>query len=182
MMTLKKMLVDYATECLKDPTRHCQKERWAYKRFLHDIERENTEEFPYIFNDACAMRFFSWMTKFKHTKGILARQPIDPAPIQLFIFGNLYGWVHRETGYRRFKKSYWQVARKNAKTQSNACVASYEASALGESFSEVYIGATQTEQAKILWNEVKAQIDSSDFKSKFKTSYGKIQHEKSGGR
>ncbi|MBS4762119.1 terminase large subunit [Carnobacteriaceae bacterium zg-ZUI252] len=181
MTTLKDLLISYAKECIETPKLHCQKERWACERFLKDVERENTSSFPYVFDNGKAMRFLTWTTKFKHTKGILAGRNIDPAPIQMFIFGNLYGWVHRETGYRRFKKSYWQVARKNAKTQSNACVSSYESSALGEPYSEVYIGATQTEQARILWNEVKAQIESSEFKEKFKTSYGKITHEKSGG-
>lgn len=179
MMTLKELLIDYSKEVIKTPKRHCQKERWACERFLRDVERENTDDFPYIFDDDKALRFFKWMSEFKHTKGVLAGQNIDPAPIQIFIFGNLYGWVHKDTGYRRFKKSYWQVARKNAKTQSNACVASYEASALGEQFSEVYIGATKSEQAKILWNEVKAQINLSNFSDKFVTSHGKIRHVKS---
>lgn len=181
MTTLKNMLIEYSKHVISDETKHCQKERWACERFLRDIDREATEEFPYVFNDMKAMRFFNWFKRFKHTKGELAGQYIDPSPIQIFIFGNLYGWEHKDSGYRRFKRSYWQVARKNAKTQSNAVVASYEASALGESFSEVYIGATQTEQAKILWNEVKAQVDRSEFADKFKTAYGKITHGKSQG-
>lgn len=179
MMTLKDMLIGYAKEVINLPGRHCQKERWACERFLRDVDRENTNDFPYVFNNEKALRFLKWMSEFKHTKGVLANQPIDPAPIQIFIFGNLYGWVHRDTGYRRFKKSYWQVARKNAKTQSNACISSYEASALGEPSSEVYIGATKAEQAKILWNEVQAQINKSSFSEKFITSYGKIRHLKS---
>ncbi|NEW63466.1 terminase large subunit [Granulicatella sp. zg-ZJ] len=181
MMTLKNMLIDYCKIALEDTGSHCQKERWAYMRFLRDVEREDTEEFPYLFDEEKAMNFLKWMSKFKHSKGVLAGKAIDPAPIQIFIFSNIYGWVHRETGYRRFKLSYWQVGRKNAKTQSNACVASYEASALGEPYSEVYIGATKSEQAKILWNETEIQIKNSPFFDKFRKAYGKIHHDKSGG-
>lgn len=181
MSSLKEMLVGYALQVINSEYGHCVKEKWACQRFLRDVEREDTDDFPYIFDDSKALRFLKWTTNFKHSKGPLAGQNIDPAPIQIFIFGNLYGWVHRDTGYRRFRTSYWQVARKNAKTQSNACVASYEASAFGEPYAEVYIGATKTEQAKILWNETMIQLNNSAFKSKFKKAYGKITHEKSGG-
>ena len=181
MSTLKEMLVGYSLQVINSEYGHCVKEKWACQRFLRDVEREDTDDFPYIFDDSKALRFLKWTTNFKHSKGPLAGQNIDPAPIQMFIFGNLYGWVHRDTGYRRFRTSYWQVARKNAKTQSNACVASYEASAFGEPYAEVYIGATKTEQAKILWNETMIQLNNSAFKNKFKKAYGKITHEKSGG-
>lgn len=181
MTTLKEMLVNYSQSIVDSEYGHCQKEKWACMRFLRDVERENTDDFPYYFDDKSALRFLKWMTNFKHSKGVLAGKPIDPAPIQMFIFGNIYGWKHRDTGHRRFRVSYWQVGRKNAKTQSNACVASYEASAFGEPYAEVYIGATKTEQAKILWNETLIQINNSAFKNKFKKAYGKITHEKSGG-
>ena len=78
------------------------------------------------------------------------------------VFSNIYGWVHRNTGLRRFKKAYWQVGRKNENSQSLACVGSYEAMAFGENMSEVYIGATKTEQSKIVWNEIKAQMNGCD--------------------
>jgi hypothetical protein len=43
--------------------------------------------------------------------------------------------------------------------------------------SEVYVGATKTEQAKIVWNEIKAQINGSTFlKDKFKIANGRITH------
>jgi phage terminase large subunit-like protein len=178
---LKQWLIDYCHDVLNGDIIACQKHKWACRRFLRDVEREGTDEFPYVLDEEKALRFLNWMTLFKHTKGKLAGQRIEPAPIQVFVFGNIYGWVHKETGLRRFKKAYWQVARKNAKSQSLACVGSYEAFAFGESMAEVYIGATKTEQSKIVWNEIKAQIQGCDFlKGKYKIAYGKIEHLKSG--
>ncbi|MDE3838652.1 terminase large subunit [Bacillus methanolicus] len=178
---LKQWLIDYSHDVLNGEIIACQKHKWACERFLRDIKREGTEEFPYTFNEEKALKFLKWMTLFKHTKGKLAGQNIEPAPIQVFVFGNIYGWEHEETGLRRFKKAYWQVARKNAKSQSLACVGSYEAFAFGENMSEVYIGATKTEQSKIVWNEIKAQVQGCDFlKGKYKIAYGKIEHVKSG--
>ena len=102
-------------------------------------------------------------------------------PIQRFIFGNIYGWIHKDTGYRRFTKAYWQVGRKNAKSQSLGLVGDYELMALGEDNSEVYIGATKTLQAKIIYNEVLAMLKKSSalFKGKWKEAYSTIVHIKS---
>ncbi|WP_339237163.1 terminase TerL endonuclease subunit [Bacillus sp. FSL K6-1012] len=182
MKTIKQFLIDYSRDVISGEIMACEKHIWACERFLNDVSREGTREFPYVFDDEKARRFLYWMTQFKHTKGPLQGENIMPEPIQIFIFGNVYGWVHKDTGYRRFKKVYWQVGRKNTKTQSLACVGSYEAMANDEYMSEVYIGATKTEQAKICWNEIKAQIMQADLlnkpEKKYRIAYGKIEHPK----
>ncbi|MFJ9289308.1 terminase large subunit [Bacillus halotolerans] len=182
MKTIKQFLIDYSHDVISGEIVACEKHIWACERFLNDVSREGTREFPYVFDDEKARRFLYWMTQFKHTKGPLQGENIVPEPIQIFIFGNVYGWVHKDTGYRRFKKVYWQVGRKNTKTQSLACVGSYEAMANDEYMSEVYIGATKTEQAKICWNEIKAQIMQADLlnkpEKKYRIAYGKIEHPK----
>lgn len=180
-MTIKEELIQYAKDCINDTKHCCQKHRWACERFLKDISREGTDEFPYIFDDAKAERFYKWASLHKHTKGVLVNTPIIFTPIQRFIFGNIYGWVHKDTGYRRFTKAYWQVGRKNAKSQSLGLVGDYELMALGEDNSEVYIGATKTLQAKIIYNEVIAMLKKSSalFKGKWKEAYSTIVHIKS---
>ncbi|QZY40384.1 terminase large subunit [Bacillus velezensis] len=181
MKTIKQFLLDYSRDVISGEIVACEKHIWACQRFLEDIKKEATENFPYYFDDEKARRFLYWMTQFKHTKGPLAGENIVPEPIQIFIFGNVYGWIHKDTGYRRFTKVYWQVGRKNAKTQSLACVASYEAMANGENMSEVYIGATKTEQAQICWKEIKAQIEGCDLLNnpkKYNIAYSTIQHPK----
>lgn len=180
-MTIKEELIQYAKDCINDTKHCCQKHRWACERFLRDISRERTDEFPYIFDDAKAERFYKWASLHKHTKGVLVNTPIIFTPIQRFIFGNIYGWIHKDTGYRRFTKAYWQVGRKNAKSQSLGLVGDYELMALGEDNSEVYIGATKTLQAKIIYNEVLAMLKKSSalFKGKWKEAYSTIVHIKS---
>ena len=122
-------------------------------RFLNDLERQATDGFPYVFNEEKANRFLTWMTFFKHTKGPLAGQKKIPEPIEKFIFGNIFGWVHQNTGYRRFRKAYWQVAKKNAKSQDLAITGLYGLAADGEPYSEVYIAATKKEQTRYVWGE-----------------------------
>lgn len=179
-MTLTDELIQYSKDCIADTRRVCQKHRWACERFLKDLKKTGTKEFPYIFDEEKALRFFEWAALHKHTKGVLAGEPIEFTPIQRFIFGNVYGWVHQDTGLRRFRKAYWQVARKNAKSQSLAIVGDYELMALGEPMSEVYIGATKSMQAKIIYNEVVAMLKRCPLlKGKWHESYGVIRHPKS---
>ena len=179
-MTLADELIQYSKDCIADTRHVCQKHRWACERFLNDLKKSGTKEFPYIFDEEKALRFFEWAALHKHTKGVLAGEPIEFTPIQRFIFGNVYGWVHQDTGLRRFRKAYWQVARKNAKSQSLAIVGDYELMALGEPMSEVYIGATKSMQAKIIYNEVVAMLKRCPLlKGKWHESYGVIRHPKS---
>ena len=179
-MTLTDELIQYSKDCIADTRHVCQKHRWACERFLNDLKKSGTKEFPYIFDEEKALRFFEWAALHKHTKGVLAGEPIEFTPIQRFIFGNVYGWVHQNTDLRRFRKAYWQVARKNAKSQSLAIVGDYELMALGEPMSEVYIGATKSMQAKIIYNEVVAMLKRCPLlKGKWHESYGVIRHPKS---
>ena len=183
-MPIKSELIAYSRDITSGKLRACQKHRWACERFLRDVDREGTEAFPYVFVEAKAERFFKWMRLFKHRKGVLKGQNIEPDIIQKFIFGNVYGWIHRDTGYRRFNKFYWQVARKNAKSQSLACVGSYETMAFEESgfeANEVYCAATKTEQAKIVYDETVAMLDGCKLLAgKYRVAYGRITHLKTG--
>lgn len=180
-MSLRQELIKYSEDVLNGDVVACEKHKWACLRFLNDLEREGTENFPYIFDEKRGERFLDWMRLFKHRKGVLAGQHIEPHIIQKFVFGNIYGWVHKDSGLRRFNKGYWQVGRKNAKSQSLGTVGSYEGSAFGEPYAEVYMAATKKDQAKIVWEETEAMImGNPDLRDRFKVAYGTITHLKSG--
>lgn len=179
-MSLLEELEAYSKACIADAACCCVKHRWACMRFLRDVEHAGTDDLPYVFDEARAERFYAWARLHKHTKGIFAGEPIELAPIQRFIFGNVFGWVHRETGLRRFRRAYWQVGRKNAKSQSLALVGDYLLMADGEPMSEVYIGATKKAQAEIIYKETVAMLRRSPefFRGKWHEKYSIITHPK----
>ena len=181
-----KEIKKYCNDILKGKTLACQKHKWACLRFLDDLKRSKSAEYPYRFDEGKAEKFFLWMEVFCHTKGPLAGKPKIPEPIEKFIFGNIYGWVSKKTGYRRFRYVYYQVARKNAKSQDLAIVGTYEEACMGESCAEVLVAATKKEQTKYVWEEAdliirrcKKKLNGELLKKKFKTLYGVIIHIKS---
>lgn len=174
-------LARYSREVLAGGVVACQKHRWACQRFLNDLDKQGTKDFPYVFSSEKALLFLNWMKLFRHRKGVLKGQRIDPHPIQQFVFGNIYGWVHMDTGYRRFNKAYWQVGRKNAKSQSLSCVGSYELMAFGENASEVLCAATKKDQARIVWDETEAMLKGcKELQGKYRVAYNTIFHDKTG--
>lgn len=185
-MTILDELTEYSHSIIDRKIIACQKHIWACMRFLNDLEcsEHRDPDFRYIFIPEKAERFLRWMRLFKHRKGILKGKQIEPDIIQKFVCGNIYGWYHRDTGYRRFNKMYWQVARKNAKSQTLACMGSYETLAFDESgqeAAETYVAATKTEQARIVYDETVAMLQGcAILKGKFRVAYGRIAHEKTG--
>jgi len=174
---------EYSEAVLAGKMPACRKHRQACERFLRDCLVAGTEAFPYVFDGGKAERFFRWVRLFKHRKGVLTGQPIEPSPIHEFLFGQLYGWVHKDTGYRRFTKCYWQVARKNTKSQWLALVSTYELIAFSDrgECMEIYCAATKREQAAIVYEEALGILRNCDLlKGKWHDKYGRIVHKKSG--
>lgn len=181
MSKLKNALVQYSKRVSGKKIVACQKHTWACERFLLDLEREGTDDFPYVFIEAKAERAIAWSRFFKHTKGTLAGKGIEFDILQKFKAGNIYGWYHRDTGLRRFKKVYDQVARKNAKSQFAGIVATMELMVtLNGGLSEVYCAATNKEQAKIVYEEARLMLERCpELKGKWREAYRKIEHLKS---
>lgn len=184
-MTVFERIKKYCDDCITGIIPACRKNVWACKRFLKDIDRIGTDEsFPYIWDEEAAARYIDlWMPLFNHSKGPLAGKPKIAEPIECFIFGQLYGWRHREDGTRRFRIAYWQVARKNAKSQDMAIMGLYEMSLFGEPCAEVIVAATKRDQTKYVWGEadyIYRRANKEKIQKAFRTSYGEIRHEKSG--
>ncbi|MCR3758164.1 terminase large subunit [Clostridium felsineum] len=151
--TLKEQLIEYCNRILDGRIAACTKHKWACKRFLKDLSKENTTDFPYVFDEEQGQRAIDWLQEFRHSKGELAGTKINAHIFVKFVLGNVYGWINVNTGYRRFEKFYEQVGRKNAKSQTLAGISTYELSAYGIAGSEVYCLAPVSKQAKAVFNE-----------------------------
>jgi phage terminase large subunit-like protein len=135
--------------------------RLACARHQRDRGREATPAFPYRFDVAKAERFFRFAAQLRHYKGEWAGQLIRLQPYQKFRLGSIFGWVHVETGLRRFRTAYNEIPRKQGKSLEAAIVAIYVTFFDGEAGAEGYTVATKREQAKIVFGDAKKLVESS---------------------
>lgn len=150
----------YAERVIKGDIIAGKKVILACKRHMNDLKRQGTDEFPYIFVEEKGHRPIRFIEKFcKPSKGDYSQLTVQPW--QHFKFGSLYGWVHRDTGLRRFREGLIFVARKNGKTTVVSGVSLYGNSKDGEQGARVYILANTKQQAGELFDESRAMVQSS---------------------
>lgn len=187
-MTIREELIDYAEKCVSGEEVSGKKHGWACQRFLRDCQKEEAanvlaEEWPYYWNEVEAEKIVEWFSMLRHSKGDLARQPIVLTVWQKFNLCQLYGWREKATGYKRFKQSFTEVGRKNAKSQMQAGVALYEISVMAtrnqENY-EYYTAGTKRDQSKIILNEAKLMLNGSPLKPLFKITRDSVVHRKTG--
>lgn len=149
--------VRYAQRVLLGEIVACTLTRLACERFLKDLART---DWQWRFDEALATRACTFIEHLPHIKGQWARQRLKIAleDWQVFIVCNLFGWVDRDTGLRRFITCYLEVARKNAKSTLAAGIALYMLAADGEPGAEVYSAATTGDQARIVFDVARQMV------------------------
>lgn len=121
----------------------------ACQRHLDDLEASRRADYPYRFVPELAERKIRLIELLPHTKGEwgFKRQLLSLEPWQKFGLACTFGWVRKKDGFRRFRESYWEVPRKNGKSQVAAGVGVSMFVADDEFGAEVYSGATTEKQA-----------------------------------
>lgn len=147
----------------------------AVKRHLEDID--TAKERGLKFDKKRGLLHLELIKQFPFVKGRWGGKPFKPTPWQSFVIYMIYGWLKwDETDkryYRRFKKLYIKIAKKNGKTEFMAAIASLEFLLNTDMEAEFYWGATKRDQAKIGWKRQKHMIEKKQVKSKyFKTRFG----------
>lgn len=176
-------ILEYAYDCITGKQISCKKHVWACMRLIRDVERIGQDDFPYVWDEEKARNIIEWFHELRHSKGVLAGKPIDLTRWQQFRICQLYGWVHKDTGLRRFKKTFTEVGRKNGKSQEEAGIALYEISVVAARNGEVaesYTAGTKKEQSKIVFKEAKLMLNGSPLKTKFFLGRTEIRHIKTG--
>ncbi|HGE70874.1 TPA: terminase large subunit [Candidatus Poribacteria bacterium] len=150
----------------------CDRSRKAVLRHLFDLERMNKKEFNYIFEKEkadLAIRFIEENLVFY--EGQKAGQSFLLEPFQAFIVASLFGWVHKETGLRRFRRAFIFVARGNGKSPLAAAVGLLFL--LKDPGGQIYSIATDFKQASICFNHAKQFIQRNEKLSQLITVYTK---------
>jgi phage terminase large subunit-like protein len=175
MNWIMERVFNYCDDILTGKIKACKKHIWAVKRFLKDFEDCQNDDSPFYFDEDIVEDFYWWAREFKHTEGILAGQNVELTDFQLFISANIFGFKKRSNGARRFRKVYIQLARKNAKSQFLAIVASF-VTFLGDERQRAFIAGWTRAQSSEVYEAVRLGISSSELlKGKWREAYGKIE-------
>lgn len=159
----------YVSGVLAGEVLACKWIRLACER--HRRDREAKASFPFRFDPAKAERACKFVEFFPHVKGKWAArgEKLRLEPWQCFFVGSIFGWVHKKTNLRRFRKVRLYVPRKNGKSLAVAPVGLYMLTADGEPGAEVYSGATSEKQAWEVFGPAKQMAKAV---SEFVSAYG----------
>lgn len=158
----------------------CKQVIAACRRHLDDVKASQHESYPYEFNptllydgknDRPGNRVCRFAEMMPHVKGIWAarRQKIKLEDWQVFLLCCLFGWVRKDTGFRRFRKALWLIPRKNAKSTLASIIGLYMFCADNEFGAEVYSGATSEDQAWEVFRPARQMVERSP---KFSERFG----------
>ena len=172
----------YAEQVVAGEILSCRWVQLACQRQLNDLARFKGKGSPYRFNpklvDRDGRSFYpadnlcAFIERLPHVKGPLAGESITLEPWQIFILSTVFGWVKGD-GKRRFRRSYIEVPRGNAKSTLSSAVALYMLAADGEGGAEVYSLATTRDQARIVFGDAQTMARrSAGFRSRFAVNVG----------
>lgn len=128
-------------------------EKLSAQRHLDDLEKSKLAPYVYRFDEDKANIIIEYAETLIIGEGD-EKQPLKLEPFQVFCFASLHGWVHKSTGYRRFRSSYIQVGRQQGKSLMNGVLGTFYGNFDGYNYGQIYCTATKQDQAKIVLNEM----------------------------
>lgn len=122
----------------------------VYERLVKEMDDNGS---PYYFDEDAGERPILFIETFcKQSQGTIG------APLKLELFQKayiqlLFGWIEKDTGYRRFRETMFLCGRKNGKSTLLSGIALYMLIADCEGAAEIYSVATKKDQAKKVLTE-----------------------------
>lgn len=132
----------------------------VYSRLVAEMDSP-APDFPYYFDEETGERPILFIETFcKQSQGTIG------APLELELFQKafiqlLFGWLEKETDYRRFRETMFLCGRKNGKSTLLSGIALYMLIADYEGAAEIYSVATKKDQAKKVLTEAVNMIKQS---------------------
>lgn len=125
----------------------------AIDRHINDLKKVPDKNYKYTYDVEQAIKAIKFIEMLPDPV-TLKRFPL--AHFQQLIVALLHGWREKDTGYRRFRKAYISLARKQGKTLLAGGLASYHLLYEKEPYSnrQIYCTANSRDQAKILFDQM----------------------------
>ena len=153
-------VVEYYEKILSGEIVTSRRVRTVYERLVKEI-KEPEPASPYYFDEQIGERPVLFIETFcRQSQGALG-QELRLELFQKAFIQTLFGFLEKETGYRRFRETLFLCGRKNGKSTLLSGIALYMLIADGEGAAEIYSVATKKDQAKKVLTEAVNMIKQS---------------------
>ncbi len=140
----------------------CKEVTEIYKRMCEEMDLNINNPFLFYFDENVGNHAVEFIETFcRHYEGAKAGELVVLELFQKAFIQNLFGWLEKETGLRRFREYALEVTRKHGKSFLSGCIAVYMLVADGEQGAKCYSAATKLDQAKIVYDVAKNIIEQS---------------------
>jgi phage terminase large subunit-like protein len=148
---MKNYIIEYWNKIQAGEIVACRRLIQQYQKLIDELENPRD---PWIFDLEKANRPIEFIERFcKHSKAPWFGQPVRLELFQKAKIQAVFGFVHKETGYRRCREVFTLTGRKNGKSTEKAALGLYMLIGDGEGGAEVYSIATKRDQARIVFSE-----------------------------
>lgn len=130
----------------------------ACKRHLEDLDRQNSADFPYIWQPEAADEVLQYAETLTIAEGDEPK-PVKLLEEQAFDIGCTFGWYRTANNKRRFRRRYKSMGRQNGKTFENGIMGTYIAGFGGYNYGKLFTVATKKRQARLAWEEMQRFIE-----------------------
>lgn len=159
-------LLEYADKLKSGEEVTSKRVKKIYLKLAEEIRNPDPDS-EWIFDEVRADRPIEFIERFcKHSKGEWMGRDVELDLFQKAFIAALFGFIHKLTGVRRFKETFFLVARKNGKSTLLSGIMLYMQIADGEGGAQVVSAATKRDQASIVFNECVNMVRQSPYLSK----------------
>jgi phage terminase large subunit-like protein len=142
--------------------------RLACQRFLNDLKAAESGRGPWVFSNRHAVPPIFLAGKLRNVKGPEAGGPIRLLPFQIWMIANLYGFISRADGTRRFRQASVWMPRGQGKSLTAAVLALHTTFIEEEGGAEGYTAAVSRDQARIVFDLAQTMTrNDPDFRRRF---------------
>lgn len=130
----------------------------ACARFERDLKAALAGDGQWIWDEQLAVEPILFAGLMQNVKGPKAGEFIELMPFQKWMVANLFGFIDRKTGHRRFRQASIWMPKGNGKTTLAATIALYVCFTKGEGGAEGYSAAVSLSQAKLAFDTAKMMV------------------------
>ncbi|WED56174.1 terminase large subunit [Exiguobacterium profundum] len=159
-------ILEYADKLKSGKEITSKRVKKIYLKLAEEIRNPDPNS-EWIYDESRADKPIEFIEQFcKHSKGEWMGRDVELDLFQKAFIAALFGFVHKLTGVRRFKETFFLVARKNGKSTLLSGIMLYMQIADGEGGAQVVSAATKRDQAAIVFNECVNMVRQSPYLSK----------------